>query len=136
MKKKVFISLVLMVFLFGCAGTQKAEKAKTPEEIFIIQSYRTLALSQISYDFLMKNFASLYKAGEVSDEKFIKGYNLAVEWYEAQVDALKAMIAFQKGEIGKDRAEIVLKLLDKALLAAEEYLKAQGAGQEKKPLIR
>ncbi len=133
---KAIIPVFLVFSLLACGAQQANPPDSTGDEAFIRTSYRTLALSQVTYDFLLKNFSYLNETGNVSPEKYAEGMRLANKWHDAQEKALKEMIAYLEGGSSRSLADLAVKGLEAAFAEAERYLKKQGAGEERKPLIR
>lgn len=94
MKRKLFISTVLLAFILGACAYNAS---------LVNTSYKIQAVSQASYDTSMKMVADLDKRGMLPEDEKAKILVVANTYYQAHNAAVKALLAYKESESLADK---------------------------------
>ena len=94
MKRKIFVGLLAIVLLAGCAS-------------FTQTTYKSLFIAGTTYDAAMKSVASLQRQGVISDVQRAEINKYANHYYVSYQVAVDAFVLYKKTETAATRTKVI-----------------------------
>lgn len=102
----LFVSLVVLMFSFACATVDKT-------------SYKTLYVSQTTYDTTMTMLGDLYKQGKITEKQKQKIIDKAKKYKEAHNLAVNAFLKYKESGLTTDEENYLIMISKASVLLAE-----------------